>query len=161
MAESESGDLLTPIEPPVSRSRSSRRSLGVIAILVIVLVILLSQGLLKSLNYFETVDQALSQRASLGTKVIRLEGVVAPGTITRTNSGAAFTLTGSGNHHVLVTAQGSPPQLFQANIPVVVVGHFVSATSLDFAGTQIMVKHSSSYIAAHPNRVKAPNGTSR
>ena len=161
MAESESGDLLTPIEPPVSRSRSSRRSLGVIAVLVIVVVILLSQGLLKSLNYFETVDQALSQRASLGTKVIRLEGVVAPGTITRTNSGAAFTLTGSGNHHVLVTAQGSPPQLFQANIPVVVVGHFVSATSLDFAGTQIMVKHSSSYIAAHPNRVKAPNGTSR
>jgi cytochrome c-type biogenesis protein CcmE len=161
VAESESGDLLTPIEPPVSRSRSSRRSLGVIAVLVIVVVILLSQGLLKSLNYFETVDQALSQRASLGTKVIRLEGVVAPGTITRTNSGAAFTLTGSGNHHVLVTAQGSPPQLFQANIPVVVVGHFVSATSLDFAGTQIMVKHSSSYIAAHPNRVKAPNGTSR
>lgn len=129
--------------------------------LVVVVVVLLSQGLLKSLNYFETVDQAWAQRASLGTKVIRLEGVVEPGTITRTNAGAAFTLTGSGTHHVLVTAQGSPPQLFQANIPVVVVGHFASATSLDFLGTQIMVKHSSSYIAAHPNRVKAPNGTSR
>jgi len=130
-------------------------------VLVVVVVVLLSQGLLKSLNYFETVDQAWAQRASLGTKVIRLEGVVEPGTITRTNAGAAFTLTGSGTHHVLVTAQGSPPQLFQANIPVVVVGHFASATSLDFLGTQIMVKHSSSYIAAHPNRVKAPNGTSR
>ena len=129
--------------------------------LVVVVVVLLSQGLLKSLNYFETVDQAWAQRASLGTKVIRLEGVVEPGTITRTNAGAAFTLTGSGTHHVLVTAEGSPPQLFQANIPVVVVGHFASATSLDFLGTQIMVKHSSSYIAAHPNRVKAPNGTSR
>jgi len=130
-------------------------------VLVVVVVVLLSQGLLKSLNYFETVDQAWAQRASLGTKVIRLEGVVEPGTITRTNAGAAFTLTGSGTHHVLVTAEGSPPQLFQANIPVVVVGHFASATSLDFLGTQIMVKHSSSYIAAHPNRVKAPNGTSR
>lgn len=161
MTEIESGDRLTPVEPPASRSRSSRRSLGVMAVLVIVVIALLSQGLLKSLNYFETVDQALGQRATVGTKVIRLEGVVEPGTITRTNSGAAFTLTGSGTHHVFVTAQGSPPQLFQANIPVVVVGHFASTTSLDFEGTQIMVKHSASYIAAHPNRVKAPNGTSR
>jgi cytochrome c-type biogenesis protein CcmE len=154
-------DSLTPVDPPSTTSRSSRRSLLVIAALIIVVVVLLSQGLLSSLNYFETVDQALSQRTSLGTKVIRLEGVVEPGTISRTSSGADFTLTGSGAHHVFVSAQGSPPQLFQANIPVVVVGHFVSSSSLDFAGTQIMVKHSASYIAAHPNRVKAPNGTSR
>ena len=137
------------------------RSLGVIGVLVIVVIVLLSQGLLKSLNYFETVDQALAQRSTLGTKVIRLEGVVASGSIARTNGGASFAITGSGGHRVFVTAQGSPPQLFQANIPVVVVGHFVSSTSLQFDGTQIMVKHSSSYIAAHPNRVKAPNGTSR
>lgn len=157
----ETAEALTPVDPPASKSRSNLRSIGVIAVLVLVVVVLLSQGLLKSLNYFETVDQALGQRSSLGTKVIRLEGVVEPGTIERTNAGASFTLTGSGSHHVFVTAQGSPPQLFQADIPVVVVGHFLSATSLDFAGTQIMVKHSSTYIAAHPNRVKAPNGTSR
>ncbi|HEY5121112.1 MAG TPA: cytochrome c maturation protein CcmE [Acidimicrobiales bacterium] len=161
MAEEPAADLLAPVEPPASKSRSSLRSLGVIGVLVIVVIVLLSQGLLKSLNYFETVDQALGQRATLGTKVIRLEGVVEPGTVARTNSGASFTITGSGNHRVFVTAQGSPPQLFQVNIPVVVVGHFVSSTSLQFDGTQIMVKHSSSYIAAHPNRVKAPNGTSR
>jgi cytochrome c-type biogenesis protein CcmE len=154
-------DALTPVDPPASSSRSSRRSIVVVLVLVAVVVVLLSQGLLTSLNYFETVDQALGQRASLGTKVIRLEGVVQPGTIERTNTGASFALSGSGGRRVFVTAQGSPPQLFQANIPVVVVGHFVSSTSPDFAGTQIMVKHSSSYIAAHPNRVKAPNGTSR
>lgn len=161
MAENLAEHAMTPVEPPATKSRSSLRSLGVIAVLVIVVVVLLSQGLLKSLNYFETVDQALSQRSSIGTKVIRLEGVVKPGTISRTNAGASFVLTGSGRHHVQVSAQGSPPQLFQANIPVVVVGHFASATSLQFDGTQIMVKHSNSYIAAHPTRVKAPNGTSR
>ena len=161
VAETRPHDVLTPVEPPRSTSRSSRRSLVVIAVLVVVVVVLLSQGLLKSLNYFETVDQALGQRASLGTKVIRLEGVVEPGTISRTNAGASFTLSGSRSEHVFVSAQGSPPQLFQANIPVVVVGHFVSSTSLDFVGTQIMVKHTSNYIAAHPNRVKAPNGTTR
>ena len=152
---------LAPVDPPRSRSHSTVRSVSVIAVLVIVVTVLLSQGLLSSLNYFETVDQALSQRSSLGTKVIRLEGVVEPGTIERTNNGASFTITGSHRNHVYVTAQGSPPQLFQANIPVVVVGHFVSLTSLHFEGTQIMVKHSSSYIAAHPGRVEAPNGTSR
>ena len=161
MADTTSLDALTPVDPPSSPSRSSRRSIAVIAVLVIVVVVLLSQGLLKSLNYFETVDQAMGQRASLGTKEIRLEGVVQPGSISRTNDGASFTLSGSGARRVFVTAQGSPPQLFQASIPVVVVGHFVSSTSPDFVGTQIMVKHTSSYIAAHPNRVKAPNGTSR
>ncbi len=122
---------------------------------------LLSQGILHSLNYFETVDQALGQRAKIGTEVIRLEGVVKPGSIDRTSSGASFVLTGTGDHQVVVNAHGSPPELFQANIPVVVVGHFDTATSPDFYGTQIMVKHTATYIAAHPKRVKAPNGTTR
>jgi len=152
---------LTPVAPPKTRSRSRRRSIGVLIVLVLAILALLSQGLLHSLNYFETVNQVFAGRASVGTKVIRLEGVVKPGSIERTSSGATFTLTGSKNEAVHVAAHGSPPQLFQANIPVVVVGHFTSATSLDFDGTQIMVKHSSSYIAAHPKRVKAPNGSTR
>jgi hypothetical protein len=41
-----------------------------------------------------------------------------------------------------------------------VVGHFVGTTDR-FASDQILVKHSNSYIAAHPNRVKALNGTTR
>ena len=152
---------LTPVEPPRSKSRSRRRSIGVLVVLVLAILVLLSQGILHSLNYFETVDQVFASRATVGTKVIRLEGVVQPGSIDRTSSGAAFTLAGSKGYQVFVDAHGSPPQLFQANIPVVVVGHFTSATSLDFDGTQIMVKHSASYIAAHPQRVKAPNGTTR
>jgi len=42
-----------------------------------------------------------------------------------------------------------------------VVGHFTSSTSLDFDGSQILVKHTATYIAAHPGRVKAPNGSTR
>ncbi len=132
-----------------------------LVVLVLAILLLLSQGILHSLNYFETVDQALAQRTVLGTKVIRLEGVVQRGSIDRTSNGASFTLDGSKDHKVFVDAHGSPPQLFQANIPVVVVGHFASRSSLKFDGTQIMVKHTATYIAAHPTRVKAPNGTSR
>ncbi len=152
---------LTPVAPPKSPSRSRWRSMGVLAVLVIAVIALLSQGILHSLNYFETVDQALAHRAKIGTEVIRLEGVVKPGSIERTSKGASFVLSGTEDRQVFVDAHGSPPQLFQADIPVVVVGHFTSATSLDFDGSQIMVKHTATYIAAHPGRVKAPNGTSR
>ncbi len=161
MTSTETAPDLSPIAPPPSKNRSRRRSLLVLLVLVLAVFALLSQGLLHSLNYFETVNEVFAHRSSVGTEVIRLEGVVEPGSITRTSNGASFTLTGSKGRRVYVDAHGSPPQLFQANIPVVVVGHFVSATSLNFDGTQIMVKHSASYIAAHPSRVKAPNGSSR
>jgi len=161
MVEADDALDLTPVTPPSSRSRSRRRSIGVIVVLLVAVGALLSQGVLHNLNYFETVDQALAQRSTLGTRVLRLEGVVQKGTIKRTSTGADFILDGSGAKRVMVRAQGTPPQLFQANIPVVVVGHFNSVTAMAFTGTQIMVKHSANYIAAHPNRVKARNGSVR
>lgn len=161
MSRTEDALDLSPVAvPPVAR-RGRRRVVIVLVVLALCVGALLSQGLLRSLNYFETVDQALAQHASLGTRVFRLEGVVKPHTIERTASGAAFTLTGSGDRQVRVESRGTPPQLFQANIPVVVVGHFSSATSRLFLGSQILVKHTSSYIAQHPRRVRAPNGTAR
>ena len=160
MATTEATDL-APVAPPVVRDRGRRRSLVVIAVLVVAVLALLSQGLLHSLNYFETVDEVLSQRHAIGTEVIRLEGVVKPHTITRSATGATFYVTGTASAEIYVEVTGTPPQLFAANIPVVVVGHFTSATSLVFYASQIMVKHTASYIAAHPTRVKAPNGSVR
>ena len=130
-------------------------------VLGVAILALLSQGLLHSLNYFDTVDQALASRAKIGTSTIRLEGVVKPGTITRTATGASFWITGSGSHEVYVISHATPPQLFQANIPVVVEGHFTTPRSSTFDGTQILVKHTATYIAKHPARVKAPNGSVR
>jgi cytochrome c-type biogenesis protein CcmE len=152
---------LTPVAaPPVTR-RGRRRTVGVLVVLALAILALLSQGILHSLNYFETIDQAMKARATLGTQTIRLEGVVEPRTIDRTDAGASFWMTGGKGERVFVSAHGSPPQLFQANIPVVVEGHFTSATSQEFYATQILVKHTASYIAAHPKRVRAPNGTVR
>jgi cytochrome c-type biogenesis protein CcmE len=145
---------------PVPRRRSSKRLWVVFALLAAAFVFLLVEGLGSSLNYFDTVDQAIAHRGSLGTTTFRLEGDVVPGTIHSTSVGTDFTISeGSRNLHVANT--GSPPQLFQSNIPVVVVGHFASATSMAFLSDQILVKHSVTYIAAHPNRVKAKNGTVR
>ncbi len=75
----------------------------------------------------------------------------------RTRHGADFSVAGGGEQ-VAVENSGSPPQLFQPGIPVVVVGHFASAGSDIFVSDQILVKHSATYIAQHPRRVRGQDG---
>lgn len=150
---------LTPVSP--TPTKRSRRSWVVLLLLVIVIGIMLSQGMLQSLNYFKTVGEVFQDRTSIGTREVRLEGLVVKGTVERTSQGATFTIRGSKTELVTVTAVASPPQLFRAGIPVVVVGSFTSATSYSFRATQIMVKHSAEYIQKNPGRVKGSDGTVR
>jgi cytochrome c-type biogenesis protein CcmE len=149
-----------PALPAARHRRTSRRVLVVFALLIVALVFLLVEGLGSSLNYFDTVDQALAHRATLGTTTFRLEGTVDPGSIRSTATGTDFDIS-QGAHVVHVANTGSPPQLFQANIPVVVVGHFTSSTSSEFVSNSILVKHSATYIEQNPSRVRAKNGTVR
>jgi cytochrome c-type biogenesis protein CcmE len=161
-ADSHGGDAApgAPNTPAPARSRRhpTRGRLWVVgAVLVGAFAFLLVEGLGSSLNYFETVDQAVQHRATLGTQTFRLEGVVVPGSVHRSQGGVDFVAAGS-VHRVAVVNHGNPPELFQPNIPVVVVGHFSGNT---FVSDQLIVDHSAQYIQQHPNRVKAPNGTTR
>jgi cytochrome c-type biogenesis protein CcmE len=143
---------------PRPRRRRSRRLWIVFALLVAAFAFLLIEGLGSSLNYFDTVNQALAHRSTLGTTTFRLEGDVVPGSIHPTAVGTNFAIC-QGAHTVAVQNTGSPPQLFQVNIPVVVVGHFTSVTSSAFVSNQILVKHTATYTAKYPGRVKANTGT--
>lgn len=136
------------------RRRTKRRLLVVFALLAAALVFLLVEGLGSSLDYFDTVNQALAHRAQLGTTTFRLEGNVVPGSIRSTATGADFRLC-QGANVVDVVNTNSPPALFQPNIPVVLVGHFSTDTSRTFLSDTIMVKHSATYSAQHPGRVRA------
>jgi cytochrome c-type biogenesis protein CcmE len=138
--------------------RGSRRRLWVVgAVLVGAFAFLLVEGLGSSLNYFETVDQAVAHKTTLGSQTFRLEGLVVPGTVHRIPGGVAFVAAGT-VHRVDVVNHGNPPQLFQPDIPVVVVGHFAGSS---FVSNQLIVDHTAQYVQQHPNRVRAPNGTSR
>jgi cytochrome c-type biogenesis protein CcmE len=147
--------------PPDAPHRRTRLRLIIVGVVLAgALIFLLVEGLGNALNYFDTVDQALAHKSSLGTTTFRLEGLVVKGSIRPTALGTDFSVS-EGDQRVAVRNTGSPPGLFQADIPVVVVGHFAATSSDTFVSDQIMVKHSATYIAAHPGRVRAPNGTVR
>ena len=110
-----------------------------------------SRGSGSSLNFFDTVNQAFAHRATFGTRTFNLEGDVVPGSIHPTAVGTDFEIA-QGTHTVAVANTGSPPQLFQVNIAVVVVGHFTSDVSRNFVSHQILVKHSAT--TAPPIRVE-------
>lgn len=155
---------LRPRRIPSPEQRRQKRRLAVVGLVLLGAIgFLIFKGLTSAIVFFKTANEAVAQRASLGDSTFQMEGMVLPGTVhterTRAATTVAFVVESDGVK-VHVTNTGSPPQLFQPGVPVVVVGHFVGASDL-FASDQILVKHSNQYIAAHPNRVKALNGTTR
>ena len=130
-----------------------------VTVVVVALGFLLYKGLASATTFFYTADQAVHMKASLGTTRFNLEGTVVPGTVRRDGNSVAFSVSNNGVV-VPVVNSGYPPQLFQPGIPVVLEGNFNGAT---FDSDLIMVKHSSDYVAAHPDRVRSyvgQNGTS-
>src|SRR4051794_18243388 len=126
----------------------------VAAIIVAALGFLLWQGLGNATVYFKTADEAVHQRASLGSRRIRVEGAVIPGTVHQVGNDVAFQIENNGVN-LDVRHTGDPPELFRDSIPVVLEGKFDGTT---FASDRIMVKHSSTYTAKHPDRVQTFNG---
>jgi len=147
-----------PNAPGTSKG-SPRLRLAMVAVIIAGAVgFLLVKGLGSSLDYFKTVDQAIATKKAVGTSEFRLEGTVVRGTVTRSSTGTTFDVAGGGKT-IPVENSGTPPQLFKGGMPVIVVGHFASPTSTTFLSNQIMVKHSSSYVEQHPNRVRASDGS--
>lgn len=131
------------------------RSLLVLGLILLALAYVLFKGATNSLQYFLTVQQANASRAKLGDTTFRMEGVVVPGSIVATPVGVDFTIRYSSSLDRVID-YGTPPQLFQPSIPVVIQGHFQGNA---FLSDLIMVKHSSNYVAEHPNRIKDAGGT--
>lgn len=159
-----------PVESPsttASASSGARRSdrrklsrLGVVGlILAVALGFLIYKAVTSAIVYFKTAQQAVAARHELGNSTFQIEGLVVPGSIRKDGVGSvrSFVIS-SGPVRLHITNSAPQPALFQPNVPVVLVGHFVGSSNT-FASDQILVKHSNSYIAAHPNRVRAPNGS--
>jgi cytochrome c-type biogenesis protein CcmE len=142
---------LTPREesevPTPSRGRaggSSRRWVAgtVIGVLLAVMGVLVYKGLSEATLYFRTADEAVADKASLGTRRFRLEGTVVAKPVEKDGT-VTFEVTQKGVD-VPVHHTGSPPELFKQGIPVVLEGHWDESGAF-FASDHILVKHDEKY----------------
>jgi cytochrome c-type biogenesis protein CcmE len=127
-----------------------RRALVIVLVAVLVAGGLLWKALGDATVYFKTADEAAAQRATLGERRFRLEGVVLAGSVKPQTSGVRFVVAENGAR-IAVHHRGDPPELFKAGIPVVLEGHFQGST---YESDRILVKHTSEYRKINPDRVK-------
>jgi cytochrome c-type biogenesis protein CcmE len=121
-----------------------------LSVAVAIAGLLLWQGLKNATVYLKTVDEAAAQRASLGTRRFRLEGIVQPGSVHERKGGVDFVVE-ENDAEIRVHHVGDPPELFKPSIPVVLEGHFEGKT---FESDRILVKHTSEYREEHKDRVQ-------
>jgi cytochrome c-type biogenesis protein CcmE len=139
----------SPPDAPLPPRAPRRRGRYVVAIggCVVAVVAIVALGVVLSDNvvYFRTVSEAVAERGSLGTDRFRLAGAVVPGTIEETRRGVRFDVT-EGRATVTVDHAGDPPDLFKADAPVVVEGHWRSTrANAPFESDRIMIRHGSEY----------------
>ena len=142
-----------PAAAPV-RTRNRTRLIVAAVIVLGALGFLVFQGLGNATVYFRTADEAVAQKASLGDKRFRIEGTVAAGSVREVGNDVTFKIQSRGTT-VDVLHTGDPPELFRPGIPVVLEGRWKGGV---FASDRIMVKHSETYRAEHPDRTKDYKG---
>ena len=142
--------------PPVTPRGTfgSRRRLTIAAVVILAaLGFLVFQGLGNATVYFKTADEAVRDKAKLGSHRFRIEGTVVRGTEhSLGDDGLTFTITAN-DVDVPVVHRGSEPPLFKESTvppPVVLEGRFEGDT---FTSDRIIVKHTESYTEQHPDRV--------
>ncbi|MDV6011855.1 cytochrome c maturation protein CcmE [Haloechinothrix sp. LS1_15] len=119
---------------------------GVVAVLVGALVF---GNLNENLVYYLTPEEAVDKRAEFGEdRRFQLGGLVADGSVTRTDDGVDFVVTywdDPDGPEVTVRHTGSPQQLFQPGVGVVVEG---SWRGDEFVSDTMKVRHDEEYEAA-------------
>ncbi len=119
------------------------------AVVLAALGFLVFRGLGNATLYFRTADEAVAQREELGERRFRIEGTVVDGSVSSADGLVSFRIAGD-RVQVPIVHRGDPPELFKPGIPVVLEGRFDGA---HFASDRILVKHSETYVAEHPDRV--------
>lgn len=138
----EEGDA-TPGAPP--RPRRTRRRwlpLTVLGVVVLGLGMLVYKGLSDATLYFRNADEAVAQRDDLGERRFRLQGTVVGDPVV---DGDTVTFDVAYNRvDVAVRHIGTPPDMFQPGIPVVLEGHWRDGTDV-FDSDRMLIKHDESY----------------
>ncbi|MDP9403770.1 MAG: cytochrome c maturation protein CcmE [Actinomycetota bacterium] len=150
-----------PAAGPRPRAQLSRRRLWIAgAVILAALGFLVVQALGEATVYFKTADEAVAEKAGLGARRFRIEGLVVAGSVrpAPAGNGVGFEIRGERGATVEVVHRGDPPELFQPGIPVVLEGRW---SGDHYASDRIMVKHTNEYRADNPDRVDDYVGQNR
>ena len=136
-------------------SGATRRGGGWFAVAVLVAIaiggFLVVRNLGSATLFFYNADEAVAQRATLGTDRFKLQGTVACKSVVATDEGVAFDVSFRGVT-VPVVHRGDPPQLFQQGIPVVLEGAFTGPDGR-YESDRIFVKHTEEYVEDNGERL--------
>jgi cytochrome c-type biogenesis protein CcmE len=135
------------VEAPRPRRRWAAWVLGAALVLGFGFVVL--KMLDEATLYFYNADEAVERRDELGDDRFRLQGAVVPGTIVDTPTGVTFTVVFDGAQ-VDVEHTGSPPELFQEGMPVVLEGRWAGEV---YESDEILVKHDEVYVEENSGRL--------
>lgn len=136
-------------EPRAPRRRGGLRVAVVLGLVVVAVGFLLYQGLGDATTFFYNTDEAVERRDELGDDRFRMQGTVLDGSVDETADSVSFTVFYNGVEADVVH-RGDPPELFQANIPVVLEGSWEGET---FASDRIIVKHTNEYVEDNGERL--------
>ncbi|HEY8209791.1 MAG TPA: cytochrome c maturation protein CcmE [Myxococcaceae bacterium] len=105
-------------------------------------------GLSENLVYYYTPGEVRAKGAAAASGVVRLGGIVKPGTIVWDEAHTHLTFEVADNHKegapsVKVSANEIPPQMFRDGIGVLVEGTYTPPDA--FTSNRLIVKHSNEY----------------
>jgi cytochrome c-type biogenesis protein CcmE len=151
---------LSDVEAPAAPLRRKRpwAAIIVLALVLVAGTVAVTKFLSSAIDYYCNVDEIGNKSGCTVGRDLRIQGTVDEGSIRRQGDVTLFSIS-FGGVTMPVHYQGGQVDLFQECIPVVIHGKVASVDGVrQFDGTEIEVKHSADYQAAHPDRVDAATG---
>jgi len=162
---------LTPREVAPARRRRWLPAL-LVAVIAVAIVALFANALGSASLFFKNTDEAVRDRAELGTKRFQVQGTVVEGSVARTEldrtAAVRFTIVFNGVHADVVHVGDAAP-LFKPGVPVVLEGKWargdpppatddskITCAAADgwyFASDRMYSKHDSNYSAKKKDRL--------
>jgi cytochrome c-type biogenesis protein CcmE len=133
------------------RRRTRRFMIGAIAVAALAFAVITASGINKNLVYYWTPSDVYANGDKAIGATIRLGGMVVPGSIKNIGGSAVEFDVKDATRRVHVKTNTVPPQMFRANIGVVVEGTMTRAGH--FQSDRLMVSHNNEYKApkeGHP-----------
>jgi cytochrome c-type biogenesis protein CcmE len=133
-----------PVAPRHRSPRARRRWLPLVVLGIVLFGLggLVYKGLSDATLYFRNADEAVAQRDDLGDRRFRLQGTVVGEPVVEGDM-VNFAVAYNGVQ-VDVAHTGTPPDMFEPGIPVVVEGHWRDGADV-FDSDNMLVKHDASY----------------